>query len=85
MSGYYPAGVTGNEFEIAGADREWRDERDVYCNNEECESFEEVVTVEIDLESYRDNEWGTWECPTCGEASEYESTVLSRMNDDTQW
>jgi hypothetical protein len=72
MSGYYPDGVTGNEFAIAGADREFYDERDVYCNNDDCDWLEKLVTVEILLSQYRDRVWGEWKCSNCNKWSEYE-------------
>lgn len=68
MSGYYPDGVTGNEFAIAGADKEWSDDRDVTCGK--CE---EEQTLTLDLSSYKSTEWATWECPKCGETNEYEA------------
>jgi hypothetical protein len=75
MSGYYPEGVTGNEYQIAGADREWDDERTVYCHNEECSEFEVEKDLMVGLESYGSKEWGTYECPTCGVQGEYEREV----------
>lgn len=72
MSGYYPDGVTGNEYAIAGADREWEDDRDVYCNNEECPDLEKDIVVSVYLQSYGSNEWGLWTCPTCNKEWEYE-------------
>lgn len=77
MSGYYPDGVTGNEYAIAGADREWSDEREVSCANDECETEGETQTVLMDLESYRSTEWGSWTCPKCGHLNEYEGDADS--------
>lgn len=51
----YPPGVTGNEYEIAGPDREFTDER-------ECDHCDRLVTV--DVVQYRWEEW--WTCPACG-------------------
>ena len=53
----YPPGVTGNEFEIAGPDREYSAER-------ECDRVfgcGEISTVWVI--GYRDEEW--WDCPKC--------------------
>lgn len=77
MSGYYPDGVTGNEYEIAGADREWEDDRDVVCTNDDCDSEGETQTVTVDLQSYRSSEWGTWTCPKCGTENDYEGDADS--------
>lgn len=71
MSGYYPEGVTGLEYEIAGPDAEYTGERLVQCWNEECSMFEQDQDVEIDLAAYRGSEWGEWKCPTCGETRDY--------------
>ena len=73
MSGYYPDGVTGNEFAIAGADRERSDEREVACDNDDCIACGEDVTVTLDLSSYRNTEWATWTCDKCGKNVEYEA------------
>lgn len=75
MAGNYPDGVTGNEFQIAGADREWADERNVYCHNEECADFEVDKDLMVDLACYGSSEWGTFTCPTCGMEGEYEGDI----------
>jgi hypothetical protein len=75
MSGNYPDGVTGNEWQIAGAEREYQDERVVSCNNETCADFEENVDLMVDLASHGSDEWGTYTCPTCGTQGEYEGTI----------
>ena len=75
MSGYYPPGVTGNEYEIAGADREWDDTRAVYCGNEDCADFEVEKDLMVSLASYGSSEWGTYECPTCKAQGEYEGEI----------
>ena len=92
MSGNYPEGVTGNEYAIAGADREWDDERVVYCGNEDCADFEVEKDLMVSLQSYGSSEWGTFECPTCGAQGEFEREVeweeedpdeaYERMRDD---
>ncbi len=73
MSGYYPEGVTGNEYEIAGATHEDTAERNVYCNNEDCTEFENETWADVNLESYGTREWGTWKCRHCGEMQDYEA------------
>jgi hypothetical protein len=66
MSGYYPAGVTGNEYEIAGPQREWNGTRTVYCNNVNgCEDAYEDVDAEGYGESYEEQGWFTWTCSKC--------------------
>ena len=81
MSGYYPDGVTGREFAIAGADKEWSDERDVACDNDECLACGEDVTVTLDLASYGSVEWATWTCAKCGKENEYEGDVDTEQDD----
>lgn len=75
MSGYYPDGVTGREYAIAGPDKEYEDTRTVYCENEECNAFEIRVDAEVSLESYRDEEWGLWECAVCAQQFEYRGSL----------
>lgn len=72
MSWNYPPGVTGNEYEIAGPDREWSDEREVYCKNEECSEYEKEREEEVDIQSYRHTSWWSWTCPTCNQEAEFE-------------
>jgi hypothetical protein len=67
----YPPGVTGYEYEIAGAEAYYRGNRSVYCTDDDCPAFEILVDVDIDLESYDGNEWGTWECSVCARSYEY--------------
>lgn len=85
MSGYYPDGVTGNEFAIAGPDKEWSDEREVSCSNDDCLACGEEVTLTLDLASYRSTEWATWTCPKCGKDNEYEGDVDSNYDDDADY
>lgn len=84
MSGYYPDGVTGNEFAIAGADREWDDEREVTCSNSECDIEGEPQTVEMLLQSYGSTEWADWECPKCGHLNSYEGDTTDH-NAEAEW
>lgn len=85
MSGYYPDGVTGNEFAIAGAEREWSDEREVSCDNDECLACGEEVTITLDLACYGSTEWATWTCPKCGKDNEYEADVEREEDDDPDY
>lgn len=85
MSGYYPDGVTGNEFAIAGAEREYEDERVVYCQNEDCAEFDEAQDALVDLSSYGADEWGVWTCPTCQTQGEYEGEVEIEEDDPDRY
>jgi hypothetical protein len=71
----YPAGVTGNEYEIAGADAEYTDERIVRCDNEECPKFEVELDAEVDIQSYSHEEWWSWTCPECKTTAEFQGAV----------
>jgi|CXWL01.1.fsa_nt_gi hypothetical protein len=53
----YPAGVTGAEYEIAGAEREMEENR--ACSDEDC-GFVGLVAIEVW------NSTETWTCPKCG-------------------
>lgn len=73
MSGYYPAGVSGNEYAIAGAQAEYDTVRAEACYNEECKMFEvEDVEAEVLAELYHGMEFYEWKCPTCGETRDIE-------------
>lgn len=75
MSGYYPAGVTGNEYQIAGA-HEFDTVRPETCYNEECEMFEvEDVEAEVEVELHHDTEYYEWTCPTCKVSRDIERNV----------
>ena len=76
MSGYYPDGVTGNEYAIAGSDREWSDERTVYCQNYNCDIYDEEQEAVVELSSYKNEEWGTWVCSSCEDENVYEREIL---------
>lgn len=76
MSGYYPEGVTGNEYQIAGAQAEYSTERGETCYNEECSSFDvEDVEAEVEIELYNGTEYYSWTCPTCSTARDIERNV----------
>ncbi len=68
----YPPGVTGNEYEIAGPDAEFTDERSVHCQNEKCVEYDIEKEEEVDIQAYRHTSWWTWTCPTCKQKSEFE-------------
>jgi hypothetical protein len=75
MSGYYPAGVTGNEWQIAGGS-EFDAVRPEACYNEECKMFEvEDVEAEVEIEAVHGMEYYEWKCPTCGETRDIERNV----------
>jgi hypothetical protein len=74
----YLAGVTGNEPQIAGwaHDTDFRDDREVSCQNDECDLFEKYEEKEVSVEQWGDRNttyerWG-WKCPKCGDESERE-------------
>lgn len=71
----YPAGVTGNEYQIAGADAEYTDERTVSCWNDECSQFEIELDAEVDISSYRYQEWWNWTCPECKSQRDFERDI----------
>lgn len=56
----YPPGVTGGEYEIAGADDEWEEERD-------CEACGKRTTWY--RARYRHETWGT--CTECGLSQDF--------------
>lgn len=75
MSGYYPAGVTGNEYQIAGG-HEYSSVRAETCYNEECKMFEvEDIEAEVEVELAHDTEYYEWTCPTCSTARDIERNV----------
>lgn len=80
MSGYYPAGVTGNEYQIAGPQAEWTDYRTVFCGNEQCAQFNQEQDVELALEAYDWQEWGEWVCE-CGQENEYSGEIMLDEDD----
>jgi hypothetical protein len=75
MSGYYPAGVTGNEYQIAGG-TQYDGVRAEACYNEECKMFEvEDIEAEVEVEYSYGMEYYEWKCPTCGETRDIEHNV----------
>jgi predicted RNA-binding Zn-ribbon protein involved in translation (DUF1610 family) len=72
MSGYYPAGVTGNEYQIAGG-HEFDTVRPSFCDNEECKMYGvEDVEAEVEVELAHGTEYYSWTCPTCGVSRDIE-------------
>jgi hypothetical protein len=71
----YPAGVTGNEYQIAGADAEYTGERIVRCGNDECVKFDIELDEQVDIESYRTEEWWSWTCPECNSKNDFDGDV----------
>jgi hypothetical protein len=82
MSGYYPDGVTGNEYAIAGAEREYQADREVWCTNDDCLACGDEITMTLDLESYGNTEWATWNCLKCSKENEYQGEVSDHEDDD---
>jgi len=69
----YPEGVTGNEWQIAGASAEFDETREVQCGNDDCAKFEELVEVGVYTRAYDDGvRVFEWTCPTCGKRDEDE-------------
>jgi hypothetical protein len=75
MGGYYPDGVSGNEYEIAGPEREWDEDRDEVCTNEDCASFDQEAVVSVTVTTHGSQGWTQWSCPTCGSSTETEFSV----------
>jgi hypothetical protein len=76
---YYPEGVSGSEYAIAGPDGYMNVEVNVeLCDHElpdgnYCQFSGEVLV--IDAAYYREEIWGTLECPDCHHRKEWESTL----------
>lgn len=67
----YPDGVTGNEFAIAGPDKEWEDK----AADTECPHCDESLVGEIVLwASYRNQRWYT--CPFCEKDTELDEDEI---------
>lgn len=76
MSGHYPEGVSGFEYQIAGAQSQYSDVRPHRCDNDECKMFEvEDVEADVEIEYSRGMEYFEWKCPTCGETADVELNV----------
>jgi hypothetical protein len=75
MGWNYPDGVTGNEYEIAGADAEGN-ETDV----RECQETGAEHTVNIWWEDYRGTRYERWDCP-CGAEHATETDLADYWTD----
>lgn len=84
MSGYYPDGVSGNEWQIAGGS-EWDDEREVYCGNEDCEMFDQAQNLDCGIVADKYTEFLTYTCPTCGVQDEAERDVEIEEDDPDRY
>ena len=62
----YPEGVTGNEWQIAGASGHGSDTQEVQCGNEGCDAFERLEEVEGKTTLWEDEGLFEWVCLTCG-------------------
>jgi hypothetical protein len=70
MSSNYPPGVSGSEWQIAGAD-ESDGVQELECGNDECTALYEVPTIEE--YSHGDVTWtAEWICNQCGEENSRE-------------
>ena len=70
MSSNYPPGVSGSEWQIAGAD-ERESIMQIDCGNDECTASYEVPTIEE--YSHGDVTWtAEWICNQCGEENSRE-------------
>jgi hypothetical protein len=70
MSSNYPPGVSGSEWQIAGAD-ESDGVQELDCGNDECAASYEVPTIEE--YSHGDVTWtAEWVCNQCGEENSRE-------------
>ena len=69
---YYPEGVTGNEWQIAGPSAEFTESREVECGNDDCEDFESLVEVEGETRAYGEERVFDWTCPKCNHEWEQE-------------
>lgn len=80
MSGNYPDGVTGNEYEIAGPDYESEEDREVECRNrDECDFIDTLTVLVYGFEGKR---WTRWTCPEC--ATENEDEWDADESDDNE-
>jgi hypothetical protein len=75
MSGYYPAGVSGFEYQISGG-TQYDSVRAEACYNEDCKMFEvEDVEAEVEVEYSHGMEYYEWACPTCKATRDIERNV----------
>lgn len=70
MSDNYPPGVSGFEYQIAGAEKEWEELR--ICASCGKEAL-------FDMAAYAGEVWGT--CPSCGETQDFESDAPDYATD----
>jgi hypothetical protein len=84
MSGYYPDGVSGNEWQIAGGS-EYDAERVVYCENEDCELFDEAQDLDCAISANKYTEFLIFTCPTCGTQGEAERDVEVEEDDPDRY
>lgn len=81
----YPPGVTGNEFEIAGPDKEWEIERECpVCAETGTGGDPSGATGEEPQEIHPIEAWSYgnnlhWVCPDCG--SEFDEELDNKWSD----
>jgi len=71
----YPAGVSGNEYQIAGPDAYLEVTETVLCVNHDCKMFEVEQELEFEAEAYGGEISGNFTCPTCGTEDEWTGEV----------
>ncbi len=72
---YYPPGVTGREYAIAGADYEQEMSVTAHCTNPQCEYHDQDQDLDdILVEGYGGWQYFTWTCEFCGSEHEVERT-----------
>lgn len=77
---FYPAGVTGNEFAIAGPDREW--DNSAPAEIEECPHCKTSLQGKtVTFQSYRFDVW--FFCPNCEEIIDCEP--IPEIGDDKDY
>lgn len=74
----YPPGVTGNEYEIAGAD-EVELTVSACCDNKTCAEYsKDVDDQKVTAEVYKGVVYYSWDCPVCEVTAEFE-------RDQSEW
>jgi hypothetical protein len=81
---YYPPGVTGREYAIAGADYEQEMTVSVTCKNAECKYHDENQDLDdILVEGYGGYQYFAWTCEGCGK--EYEEEQEEPSPEPPDW
>lgn len=64
-SDYYPEGVSGNEWQIAGGPI-FDQDIESSCSNEACPAHAETKIRTVEFEGHGSTAYGIWECDLCG-------------------